>query len=463
MKHIIFVLFLKFLATLEAKWLEEPELGITLEQRLGMITRLTHECRRLRNESASACEGHSSRDFGAFLGVLHSMLGKGSPVSGTDVKSWDRHCAAQEQLKDTRTHSVCEAVSFLMVPFPLTPEAQRAKALRGPAFRPDAAVHLMELKLVAATVYTQYRFEKSPTMQSSCRFKVPIHVLGRGIRDIYKYGLGEKVNLLTQFLDTMPTSEDTRTVLLFVDGADTIFQKDSKEIIQRFHATGSNIVFSAEHSCYPMKFWPWGLNLETHDLTWRPCDSGSCSNSRYICDHLFPVGHPADRANRWLNSGAFIGYLGAIRAMLKEIKNIPVDMLAQWPGYDQGLYTHLYLSQRHGIHVDSNSSLFLSYGLVRNPDETPPDLGRTKRLIRRSHAVYSHDQLDPHSDSVGPLWANSKALRKENADQALAVVPSVIHFNADGKKVLNSVRKEIIEWSRNHISEVLCEQYITIH
>ena len=67
---------------------------------------------------------------------------------------------------------------------------------------------------------------------------------------------------LTHYLSIVPrmhhgiSSEQARTVVLFVDGFDVLFQTGSEEILQRFQQTQQKLLFAGDHSCFPFKYWP---------------------------------------------------------------------------------------------------------------------------------------------------------------------------------------------------------------
>ena len=160
------------------------------------------------------------------------------------------------------------------------------------------------------------------------------------------------------------------------------------------------------------------------------------------------------------STGAFIGYASAIRRILRDAGKIPKDMLSQWPGYDQGLYTHMYLSHKYGIDIDVHSNVFLSFGLVGNPDE---GVGRAKNLLVRVSDAAKDDPALAHAHDGGPMWVNSRAAQSGGA---IPRVPAVIHFNADGKNVFggrNGVRGAVHSWSQGHQTEEMCGPFIRVH
>ena len=69
-----------------------------------------------------------------------------------------------------------------------------------------------------------------------------------------------------------------------------------------------------------------------------PC-TGACSNSRHVCDTLFPHfptdGNIHDPTNRWLNSGGIVGYVSAFLEILHALKGLPTGFITAFPGGDQ--------------------------------------------------------------------------------------------------------------------------------
>ena len=220
--------------------------------------------------------------------------------------------------------------------------------------------------LIAVTVLSNYKAIKGITLESSCRQKLPIHVLGVGIKNFYNM---RKLQLFFNFLNQIPRADENSTVVLFLDGTDTLIQSNSDEIIDRFMTMNTRVLFSSEHACYPMKYFPWNLNLGQ----FKPC-KGSCSNSRYICDNLFKKTKQniMDPTNQWLNSGGYIGYVYDIKKILEIAMEIPWDMMTKFPGEDQGYYTFLLLSGKFDMAIDYESKIFLSFGLVKDPEELSP-------------------------------------------------------------------------------------------
>ena len=405
------------------------------------LVELCRDTRKLGPDHA--CDGIDTPLFANFLKLLGNQLVEqvGNENHHQDTlnpSTWLERCQAQLQLKDTRTPPVCVAASYTLVPFALHKSKQNMQIstmgdLKGPL------QDFSHLRLVTVSVDSNYRHHKAPTPYSACLQRVKINILGKGIKNFYTKGLGGKAALLRSFMERNVPKDDNNTVVLFVDGSDVLFQGDELEILRRFTHSNARVLFSAEHACYPMKYFPWNLNTGE----WiAPC-SGACSNSRYVCDHLFPQPHENNSlsrvlGNRWLNSGGFIGYSPEIHEILHDISTIPEDILNKWPGFDQGLYTNMFLGGKWKIELDYFNLVFQSWGLVKDPYEpTPPNTD-----------MNSHNLIVPMKGHGHYKWINPHIGR----------VSPILHFNADGKGsgMFKRVFKSIHQHSRFNFSDTSC-------
>lgn len=345
----------------------------------GVAFELMDMCRHVRLNNFSKCTGHHSIQFRKFLIAMAKLVPNVRDIAlVADPFSWDRQCKEQQLLNDARVHSLCVASAFTLIPFPLDPTTKVPEIKERPSLNQNWN---KDFELEVVTVLTNHRQVVSPTLESACKYGLSTHVLGVGLKNFYKHGLGGKANLLKNFMDKLPLERKKKTIVLFIDGADVVIQSGKNELIDRFLATRARILFSAEHSCYPLKYWPMSLSLGK----WLgPC-RGTCSNSRFLCDNVYPPNpliRPLDPSNRWLNSGAFIGYALDLQRMLDAVSRLPADLIAQWPGYDQGLYTHLFLSKMWGIELDYASSIFFSFGIIADKTEAVPGrLAATAALV----------------------------------------------------------------------------------
>jgi len=123
--------------------------------------------------------------------------------------------------------------------------------------------------------------------------------------------------------------------------------------------------------------------------------------------------------------------------MLTDIASIPADLLNHWPGFDQGLYTSMFLAGRWGIQLDYNNSIFQSWGLVEDPAESVGRRVVSKTLVEK---IVSENV----SVSIHSKWRNSYNKR----------IPTVLHFNADGKSsgIFKAVSKSLYNFHNKNLS-----------
>lgn len=370
---------------------------------------LGYQLQKLCENTTDPCEGHGSVEFLNFLSALKNLLGD-DVYNVTTKESWDEHCAIQKSLRDSRIASVCQATAFTFVPFSVS---QRQSILSRAATPTDPK----NSKLHVISVDSRHRANSPidiPMLRSACVNNLPVTLLGsKGNR--HRFELGDKIKVLREYLDGLPTESNTSTIVMFVDASDVQFQTSATEILKRFHEANTRILFSAEHSCFPFKYFPWGINLGR----WAGGCRGTCHNSRYVCDELFPLPpeDAPDKKNMWLNSGVFIGYLSDVRAMLDFTRHLPPHLVTHWPGADQGLYSHMFLSGMLPITLDYHSRVFQAWGLVDKPD---------------SKTDVTTDTLVKEGDVQGRrVWVNSFT----------NLAPAVLHFNADGKRIMHKIQE----------------------
>ena len=128
--------------------------------------------------------------------------------------------------------------------------------------------------------------------------------------------------------------------------------------------------------------------------------------------------------------------------MLAATNHIPPDLLANWPGGDQGLYSHLYLSRKYPITLDYWSRIFLAWGFTGDPSE-----------LRLQGGLEAGSILAPRgdSDSGGPRM-NSRT----------NTTPPVLHFNADGKRVMYDVVPYLTRYRNAQVLTKKCRQFHNI-
>ncbi|XP_067390600.1 multifunctional procollagen lysine hydroxylase and glycosyltransferase LH3 isoform X2 [Emydura macquarii macquarii] len=135
-------------------------------------------------------------------------------------------------------------------------------------------------------------------------------------------GGGQKVRWLKEEMAKHAAREDL--VVMFVDSYDVLLASGPVELLQKFMAFGSRIVFSAEGFCWP----EWGLA------------------ERYP---------PVSSGKRFLNSGGFIGFAPAVHRLVQLWKYKDDDD-------DQLFYTRIFLDpglrEKFGLALDHKSKIF---------------------------------------------------------------------------------------------------------
>ena len=122
--------------------------------------------------------------------------------------------------------------------------------------------------------------------KSAKKFEIDLVNLGRGVvwegGTMQGPGGGQKLNLVKQHVKDLPSDD----IVLFVDGYDVVFNDDIDTIVERFKGFNTKVLFAAEKTCWPDKSIASFFSAETE--------------------------------YKYLNSGLYIGYAGAILALLDD-------------------------------------------------------------------------------------------------------------------------------------------------
>lgn len=167
------------------------------------------------------------------------------------------------------------------------------------------------------TIANRYTSSLDRLIESAKINKMDISVIGLSH---YWRGLTCKMIWLNQYFERQKVPDEQ--IYLFVDAYDTFITSPQDELLEKFHSFKKDLVFSAEKVCWP-----------DADLADRYPQSVT--------------------QMRYLNSGAYMGYVGAFRRAFKTIQ----------PPYqqrDQRMWTQYYLSNLDAIALDYKSRLFLS-------------------------------------------------------------------------------------------------------
>jgi hypothetical protein len=136
-------------------------------------------------------------------------------------------------------------------------------------------------------------------------------------------GFHEKVNAVRDSLNGLPDTD----LALFVDAYDVLVNDTSQKILEVFHSYNCKILFGAEKDLFP------------HHL--KPLESS------------YPT---SPTEFRFLNSGVYIGYVGALKEMIG------------WADYqgkdDQEYFQNYFLSHQDSVALDVHSKLVLNMSKV---------------------------------------------------------------------------------------------------
>jgi hypothetical protein len=154
-------------------------------------------------------------------------------------------------------------------------------------------------------------------------------------------------------------------VVLFADAFDSVLLPCRDTILGKFRAFEAPIVFSAEKGCWPDPHLkarypqPESRAMAPQDATLR---------------RLRPT-PPLETPFRYLNSGGYMGYAGAIRSVLAELEAPDEDD-------DQRLFTHYFLEHRETVGLDHESTIFQTLHHV-DPDDLTVERGNPVRVRGR--------------------------------------------------------------------------------
>ena len=213
-----------------------------------------------------------------------------------------------------------------------------------------------------------------------------LHFVALGYPDDRFTGNRIKDHVLNEYLCGLSDHE----VVLFTDCYDSLMLADEDEILNKFYASGAELLFSAESNCWPDK------NLAEHYPE---------AGSRY----------------RYLNSGGFIGRVGVIRDMLSVKLD---DFSGNFQFSNQYLWTIRFFQFGKLIRLDTGCNLFCTFS---------PEIGEDtlQEEDEGSYAVYRRNKRD---------WFKENFIIKEGRifNKISGTWPSNVHFNGKSKCLINS-------------------------
>ena len=196
-------------------------------------------------------------------------------------------------------------------------------------------------------------------LERSCsRIGLPLTVLGEG--NEWK-GFGTKLRLVLDHLKESPGE----AIVVFVDGFDTFFLPSARELFSRFRSFRARMVFGAEIDCWP----------DAHlSAAYPPPGGPGAPRGDERIGSLRPA-PPFRTPFRYLNSGCYMGYAGAIRDALEELAPGQEDD-------DQRLFTKYFLAHSDIVCLDHRAWLFQNlHGLP--PEHLRIESGSRVRLVNR--------------------------------------------------------------------------------
>ncbi|XP_044855947.1 multifunctional procollagen lysine hydroxylase and glycosyltransferase LH3 isoform X2 [Mauremys mutica] len=210
-------------------------------------------------------------------------------------------------------------------PAALLPLAALLLGVRGTGTPARPALNPENLLLITAA--TEQTEGYARFLRTARHFNYTVKTLGlgepwRGGDVARTVGGGQKVRWLKE--EMAKHAEREELVVMFVDSYDVLLAGGPLELLRKFLAFGSRVVFSAEGFCWP----EWGL-----------------------AERYPPVG----AGKRFLNSGGFVGFAPAVHGLTQLWKYQDDDD-------DQLFYTRLYLDpglrEKFGLALDHKSKIF---------------------------------------------------------------------------------------------------------
>ena len=207
--------------------------------------------------------------------------------------------------------------------------------------------------------------------KSAEKFGVKLNVLGMNDPDDVGHGkggrFGRKLNAAKMFVATV----DADDIVAFVDGFDVLVTGTESEMVARFLEFGKSVVFSAENACAP------------------ECNTNGFRTS---FNDLFP-----GETLRYINSGTYIGYAGAISSVLDN-----GDASFETGIDDQTYMQGAFLDNRSDMTLDTRASIFYVCSI--------DSLDYEQRI--REDLVVSDGRVNCVSTGSSPLFVHFDGLSK---------------------------------------------------
>jgi hypothetical protein len=254
---------------------------------------------------------------------------------------------------------------------------------------------------------------EASSLWNGCRFvALPRHWGSAG------FSLVTKVEILKSYLETGDVDMDS--VILFTDAYDVLLAEHGSVMLEKFYATGTHIVFSAEPN-----FWPTAP------------DGREASRARF---------DEYDSTWRYLNSGCWIGYAWAAKLMLDDVHNslINKNFEPAWGLNDQPLIQEYFLNNRHSktcrLGFDTGPDLFCC--LISHTDEFVIDRSRVraKRTGRPISVLHANGNKE-NINILGRYWklcGGAEGVARLHDLRVAVMDDKVMAYNAETRKLVPS-------------------------
>lgn len=283
--------------------------------------------------------------------LLASIMAKGNVNSSVSTKEFLTNVLQRvyEQQKEGFPETVdyslrsllaaswiaCGMSSSAAIPFfedlsPLTQSIQRWRKLP-PSLDLSEKPHD---KLVVATFATSYDQGLDVLIESAALVSIELVVLGYGEVNV---GKASKLPRMLEFLRTL----HNETVVLFLDGYDTMLVKGEEYILSAYQSLQKDILFAAEGCCYPYLYHQFNMGVD-------------------LCDLYYPKIQNDSKNLRFLNSGTYIGYASALTSLLSDLESlVGLEYAESYPGADQTPMGQMLMSGRWNIGLDYQGKIFI--------------------------------------------------------------------------------------------------------
>jgi len=225
--------------------------------------------------------------------------------------------------------------------------------------------------------------------------------------------------MIWKHLLSIPIEERHKTVVLFVDSRDVFVQAGKETIIANFLKQDSKVVFNAERNCWPLSSFPVNMLL-ADDPHRNPEGDTDRFKGYHICNSVFPK--HGTNPQRWLNSGAFIGYADEVIRIFNVLQSIPDWLVNDWPGTDQAFFAEILLTGRFNVSLDVCSDVFLTLQALESYEETHSKTDLFK-IYSKGPEMNGYNMLYAKHD------ASDSALQSVWVDKFTDRVPPILHFN----------------------------------